>query len=240
MIPKADQQIRREADAFPTKEHLQEIVGCHECQHGEGEQRQIGEEARAAIIFGHVADRIDVHEARHCRHNHQHDGGQRIDAQHPADVEIARRDPAHDRHLVRRMPDADLEEHDPRQDRRNQQKRRRDDLARPRPNHTPEQPRNERAEQREKNNRYLYYCCCSIVFILLLLPLLFTLLLLQYCIYIIDCCSIVFWLGDLNYRLSGLEDEVCKQLIKKKDFTSLMNYDQVLFRNTLTNSINFI
>ena len=46
LIPEADQQIGGEAHAFPAEEHLHEIVGRHQHQHGEGEQRQIGEEAR--------------------------------------------------------------------------------------------------------------------------------------------------------------------------------------------------
>ena len=45
-IPEADQQIGGEADAFPAEEHLEEIVRRHQHQHGEGEQREIGEETR--------------------------------------------------------------------------------------------------------------------------------------------------------------------------------------------------
>ena len=62
-VPEADQQIGREADAFPAEEHLHEIVGRHQHQHGEGEQRQIGEEARPVRILVHVADRIEMDEA---------------------------------------------------------------------------------------------------------------------------------------------------------------------------------
>jgi hypothetical protein len=46
LIPEADQQVGRETHAFPAEEHLHEVVGRHQHQHGEGEERQIGEEAR--------------------------------------------------------------------------------------------------------------------------------------------------------------------------------------------------
>ena len=39
--------------------------------------------------------------------------------------------------------------------------------------------------------------------------------------------SIVFWLGDLNYRLSEIENEAVKQLVTKREFSALMKYDQV-------------
>ena len=63
-VPEADQQIGRQAHAFPAEEQLQEIVGRHQHQHGEGEQRQIGEEARPVRVFVHVADGIEMHERR--------------------------------------------------------------------------------------------------------------------------------------------------------------------------------
>src|SRR5579863_8703756 len=46
LIPEADQEIGREADALPAEEHLHEIVSRHQHQHGEGEKREIGEETR--------------------------------------------------------------------------------------------------------------------------------------------------------------------------------------------------
>src|SRR3546814_9891167 len=42
--PETDEQIGCQADAFPTEEHLDEIVRGHEHQHREGEEREIGEE----------------------------------------------------------------------------------------------------------------------------------------------------------------------------------------------------
>lgn len=38
----------------------------------------------------------------------------------------------------------------------------------------------------------------------------------------------VFWIGDLNYRISELDVKDVKELISKKDFETLHNYDQVI------------
>ena len=63
VVPEADQQIGGEADAFPAEEHLDEVVGGHQHQHREGEQRQIGEEARLARVLLHIAPAVEVDEA---------------------------------------------------------------------------------------------------------------------------------------------------------------------------------
>jgi hypothetical protein len=53
--PETDQQVRGEAHAFPAEEHLHEVVGRHQHQHREGEQRQVGKEARLVRVLVHVA-----------------------------------------------------------------------------------------------------------------------------------------------------------------------------------------
>lgn len=40
--------------------------------------------------------------------------------------------------------------------------------------------------------------------------------------------SVVFWIGDLNYRISNIDVKDVKELISKKDFETLHNYDQVI------------
>lgn len=40
--------------------------------------------------------------------------------------------------------------------------------------------------------------------------------------------SIILWIGDLNYRISELDVDNVKELINKKDFETLQNYDQVI------------
>lgn len=39
--------------------------------------------------------------------------------------------------------------------------------------------------------------------------------------------SVILWIGDLNYRISDLDVDNVKELISKKDFETLHNYDQV-------------
>uniref|UniRef100_A0A674MAE2 phosphoinositide 5-phosphatase n=1 Tax=Takifugu rubripes TaxID=31033 RepID=A0A674MAE2_TAKRU len=39
--------------------------------------------------------------------------------------------------------------------------------------------------------------------------------------------DVVFWIGDLNYRISNLDVKDVKELISKKDFEALHNYDQL-------------
>ena len=75
LIPEANEQVREQTHALPAKEHLQQVVGRHQHQHGEREAGQIGEEARARWVLGHVADRIDMYERRDRRDDHEHDSG---------------------------------------------------------------------------------------------------------------------------------------------------------------------
>ena len=94
IIPVADQQVGAEADAFPAEEQLQQVVRRHQHQHGEGEQRQIGEEAIAReLVVRHVADGIDVDQHGDERHHRDHHRRQRVVAQCPCDVETAGLDP---------------------------------------------------------------------------------------------------------------------------------------------------
>ena len=132
VVPEADQQVTGEPDAFPAEEHLHQIVRRHQHQHGEGEHRQIAEEARAIRVLLHVADGVEVHKGRHRGHDHQHHCGQRVDAQRPVDLQIARRDPSEDRHAHVVVVEADVDKGDPRQDHRHHQQRRSDELGRAR------------------------------------------------------------------------------------------------------------
>ena len=88
LVPEADQQVAHETDAFPAEEQLDQIVGGHQHQHREGEQRQIAEEPRPVRILVHVADRIEMHERRNRVDHDQHDGRQRVDAQRPRHLQV--------------------------------------------------------------------------------------------------------------------------------------------------------
>jgi hypothetical protein len=77
--PEADQQIRHQAHGFPAEEQLQHVVAHDEHQHGEGEQRDVREEAVVALVFVHVADGVDVHHQRHEGHDAHHHRGEAVD-----------------------------------------------------------------------------------------------------------------------------------------------------------------
>ena len=48
-------------------------------------------------------------------------------------------------------------------------------------------------------------------------------------------CSVVFWIGDLNYRLSDIEGETAKRLIQRGQIDKLLEHDQVLkYTNHIT------
>ena len=67
-------------------------------------------------IMMHVADRVEVHEARHRVDDDEHHGSQRVDAEGPFDVDAAGLYPAQNRNLddlVSLMAHGDVEEDDP-------------------------------------------------------------------------------------------------------------------------------
>ena len=89
-IPEPDQQIRHQADPFPADEQQQEVVRHDQQQHGEGEQRQVGEEPHVAGVPAHVADAVDVHQQRDERDHNHHHHAQGIDQEADLHSEAAR------------------------------------------------------------------------------------------------------------------------------------------------------
>ena len=100
-VPEPDQQVRHQADPLPADEQQQEVVRHHQQQHGEGEQRQVGEEPDIAGVPAHVADAVDVHQQRdegdHDHHHHAQGIDQEADL-HP----VAARTPVVQGHGLRR------------------------------------------------------------------------------------------------------------------------------------------
>jgi hypothetical protein len=152
VIPEADQQIGGKTHALPAEEELEEIIGRHQHQHGEGEQRQIGEKARLAVVMRHVADGIDVNERGHGVHHHQHHGCQRIDAQRPVRLQVAGRDPGQhlDPHVLAR--EAHPVQRHPGQRRARQHQRRGQDAGRLVAQKAAEKTGQTCAEQREEDD----------------------------------------------------------------------------------------
>lgn len=58
------------------------------------------------------------------------------------------------------------------------------------------------------------------------------------CYFCASHISVVFWIGDLNYRISDLDVKDVKELISKKDFETLHNYDQVI--SQMVSSFSFL
>ena len=148
--PESDQQIGAQPDALPAEEQLDEIVGRHQHQHAEGEEIEIAEEARDRLVVVHVADGVDVDHRRDDVDHHQHDGGQLVDAQRPVGLEAAGLDPAEQRGGADMAVDRDVEEHHDRQHRRRRHQRAGDQLRRGVAEAAPEQPGDDRAEQRQE------------------------------------------------------------------------------------------
>ena len=63
VVPETDEEVGRQPDPFPAEKHLHQAVGGHQHQHGEAEQRQIGEEPRLARVLLHIAPAVEVDEA---------------------------------------------------------------------------------------------------------------------------------------------------------------------------------
>ena len=87
VIPKANQQIRRESDQFPRDEEQQEIVRDDDAEHGGGKEREKTEEAREVFVVRHVADAVDENQKPDERHHHEHDRSERIE--HPTEAQRA-------------------------------------------------------------------------------------------------------------------------------------------------------
>ena len=152
LVVEADQQVGGEAHPFPAEEHLQKVVGRHQHQHREGEERQIGEEPGAVgfvlgpvVVMGHVAQRIQVDERGHGRHHDQHDRGQPVDADAPRAVEALGYDPVHDVDVADGAVKA--QEHRPRHGAGRKQHDRGQDLRALFRDHAPAEARDDRGDQ---------------------------------------------------------------------------------------------
>ncbi len=153
--PETDQEIRGQTHAFPAEEHLDQIVRRDQHEHGEGEERQIGEEARTMRIVVHISNGIDMHESRYRVHHNEHDAGERIDAQSPVEGKRARGYPVQDRDAdgFRVVAERNLEEHDPRQDRDDDHETGSDVFARLGSDLIAEETGNQEAEKRKEDDR---------------------------------------------------------------------------------------
>jgi hypothetical protein len=91
--PERNQQIRAQADAFPTHERHQEARAEHQHEHRSREQVHVREEAREPLVAVHVADRIQVNERADAGDEQNHRRRQRIHEEAEVDLEPAGLDP---------------------------------------------------------------------------------------------------------------------------------------------------
>ncbi len=152
--PEADQPVGGDAHPFPAEEQLHEVGRRHQRQHGEGEERQIGEEAGLGVVVLHVAPAVDVHERRDGGHHHQHHRRQAVDADRPVGLEVVDLDERHDVGDEARPAAPDLAaEHRPAHGAGDEQDARRDGHGGLVADAAAEQPRDGRPDQGQKHKR---------------------------------------------------------------------------------------
>ena len=86
--PEADQQVRRQADAFPAHVQEQVVVRQHQRQHHQDEEVEEGEEAREAGIVVHVADGIDVNQEADAGDDQRHGDRKLVEQQRDVDLKL--------------------------------------------------------------------------------------------------------------------------------------------------------
>ena len=90
-------------------------------------------------------------EKRHRRHDDEHDGGQRVDAERPGDRELAGGEPIADRDMSVRSS-RDHDESDPGEDAANSQKAGRDVFGAARADPGPENAGDQKTKKRQEND----------------------------------------------------------------------------------------
>ncbi len=101
VVPETDQQVRGEADEAPADEQDQQVPALDEEQHREDEQRHVGEVAPLLVVAVHVADRVGDDQRADAGDDEHHEHRERVDEDAQPEVELARREPAPERRIVR-------------------------------------------------------------------------------------------------------------------------------------------
>ena len=91
--PETDQQIRREADAFPADEQHGITSAEHEHQHERHEKIQIREVPRVARIVAHVANGKQMDQRADAGDHEDHQNRQLVELEAPVNDQIAHRHP---------------------------------------------------------------------------------------------------------------------------------------------------
>src|SRR5712691_10397585 len=94
-MPEPDEQVRAETNQFPGDKERDEISREDECQHGAGEEAELGEEATAMAVPGHVAGGIDEHDEPNDRHEYCHQRAELIEPEGKCKLPSSNRKPGH-------------------------------------------------------------------------------------------------------------------------------------------------
>jgi hypothetical protein len=114
-VPEADEEVAAEPDRLPEDVEEQEVPREHQHDHREDEQVEVEEEARVVRVLVHVADRVDVDEEPHARHDQQHHRRELVQLERDRGPEGPGDDPVEERpreRLVREPDAAEREEGD--------------------------------------------------------------------------------------------------------------------------------
>src|SRR3569623_362590 len=112
LAPEADLEIRDQTHRLPSEEELHEVVGHHQHQHREGEQRDVAEEALIAGVVAHVADGVDVHHQGDEVHHEDHERGEPVDEEAHLEADAVAHHPSVARAVERgRAVEHDVLEH---------------------------------------------------------------------------------------------------------------------------------
>ena len=98
VLPEADQQVRRQADALPANEQHQVVVSKDEQQHRGDEQVEESEKAAPPLIMRHVADGIHVDQTADAGDQQHENDRELVDEQPDVDVPTSAGDPVVQRH----------------------------------------------------------------------------------------------------------------------------------------------
>ena len=88
VLPEADEQVRREADALPAEEQPDVVGREHQHQHRGDEQVEVAEEPATPRVVLHVADGVDVDQRADPGDEEQEQRRQRVVEQVHADAEL--------------------------------------------------------------------------------------------------------------------------------------------------------
>ena len=97
VVPEADQQVGRQAHAFPTGEQAGVGIREDQGQHRRDEEVQVGEEAAAGRIVLHVGDRVHVDERTDEGHQDDERDRQRVHEETEVDGEVTGGNPGEQR-----------------------------------------------------------------------------------------------------------------------------------------------